>query len=134
MPTLRDTELKRLLKKAENNTYAPYSKFRVAAGGVVTDLITYDGVNIENASYGLTMCAERVAIYQAIMNLHPKDLNFEEILIVSPDGMPRPCGACLQVMNQFLRPATLVTTYDGKTTETYRLYELLPYPFEGMKK
>jgi cytidine deaminase len=125
----RGTEFKELLKlaqKAVDNSYCPYSNFRVSAvlfgrKGTIT------GVNIENASYGLTICAERVAIFKAVSEGKRK---FSGILIYSPDGMPYPCGACRQVMAEFFPEDFEIIVTDGASKEVFTLRELLPHSFQ----
>ncbi len=118
----------RLLKEAKNyvkRSYSPYSRFRVVAllfGGDGT----VAGVNVENASYGLTMCAERCAVFRAVAE---GKKNFEGIFIYSPDGMPYPCGACRQVLREFFTENFKVIVTDGRKKDTFKLGELLPYTF-----
>ncbi|TCK04032.1 cytidine deaminase [Phorcysia thermohydrogeniphila] len=123
------TDFRKLLKlaqKAVKNSYCPYSNFRVSAvlfgeDGTVT------GVNVENASYGLTVCAERVAIFKAVSEGKRK---FRGILIYSPDGMPYPCGACRQVMTEFFPTDFEILVTNGSSEERFTLKELFPYNFK----
>ena len=112
-------DIEGMLNKAKElikNSYAPYSKIRVAAVLVGKSNRLYYGVNVENSSYGLTMCAERVAIFNAITS---GEKEFEVILIYSPDTTPWPCGACRQVMAEFFTPETEVII--ANTDNVYRL-------------
>jgi cytidine deaminase len=85
----------------------------------------YEGCNIENASYGLTICAERVAIFKAVSDGCKK---IEKVAIYA-EKMPYPCGACLQVMEEFCsEDCEVIIATEGKV-EKYRLRELLPRPF-----
>ena len=110
-------DLDTLLKIAEEKidfSYSKYSNIRVVAVLVTGAGKIYFGVNIENASYGLTICAERVAIFKAISEGERK---FEAMLIYSPDVIPWPCGACRQVMAEFFSPTTkiiIASKYSGK--------------------
>ena len=110
-------DLDTLLKIAEEKidfSYSKYSNIRVVAVLVTGAGKIYFGVNIENASYGLTMCAERVAIFKAISE---GEREFKAILIYSPDVIPWPCGACRQVMAEFFSPNTriiIASRYSGK--------------------
>ena len=120
-----------LLETAERvvkNSYAPYSKVRVAAVLEADDGSLFVGVNVENASYGLTICAERVAIFSAITAGKRK---FRRILIYSPDVVPFPCGACRQVMAEFFNGNEEVIVV-GPSKKILRLVfsELLPYLFK----
>ncbi|WP_457568261.1 cytidine deaminase [Desulfurobacterium sp.] len=122
-------KIKRLLEIARKNlnySYAPYSKFPVVAvlesrGGNV-----YTGVNVENASYGLTMCAERVALFKAVSE---GEREFFRILVYSPGGMPYPCGACRQVLAEFCNGDFSVVVASDERLEEFTLKELLPHSF-----
>lgn len=118
------------------NSYSPYSKFRVASSIITKDKKFFGGVNIENGSYGLTMCAERCAIFNAISNGISKD-NIDYIIIVSDCSKNLvPCGACLQVLSEFLNNDTKIIIHcfiknnknNIKNIE-YTLNDLLPKSF-----
>ena len=124
-----DEELLEKAKKASENAYAPYSKFKVGAALLTSEGI-FTGCNVENISYSATMCAERVAIFNAISNGSPE---FEAICIYHPGNkMPYPCGSCLQVLSEFVFdlgfPVYVANDYN---IEEYTLEELLPVRFEG---
>ena len=88
--------------KAMNSSYSPYSKFKVGAAVLTDHGKIYGGCNIENASYGLTVCAERIAIYKAVSDGHKR---IKQIAIATEtNGLIPPCGACLQVMSEFAEP------------------------------
>lgn len=123
-------QLLSLANKYIKFAYAPYSGVRVVAV-LVTDKGIFTGVNIENASYGLTMCAERVAIYKAVSEGSKK---FYLMLIYSPDIKPYPCGACRQVMAEFFEKNTKIIVSDGNTHEEFTLANLLPYTFRLKEK
>ena len=108
--------------------YAPYSKFPVAAAVVDEDGRVFTGVNVENASYGLTMCAERVAIFTAVAAGAKK---LRALALTSKTGGTlMPCGACRQVMAEFFEPAAPVYSDTGKDRyKTTSLRDLLPKPF-----
>lgn len=117
-------------KSKLKNCYNPYSKFSVVSSLLMDgeDKI-YSGCNIENASYGLTMCAERVAIYNAVSNSESNTINC--ILIHSPtDDFIYPCGACRQVINEFSneKSKVIVSNKDGHNI-IYHIHELLPNGF-----
>lgn len=121
---MNETELIKLAKSKLPNSYAPYSKFRVSALAITKDGKIFHGVNVENASYGLSMCAERVAIFKAISE---GSRDIDTIIVVSEHGMPYPCGACLQVMEEFGVRRVIVAGENGH--EIHELRSLLPHPF-----
>lgn len=131
-----DKELKELLMnnaaKARENSYAPYSGFRVGAALLLEDGSIVTGCNVENASYGLCNCAERTAFFKALSE-GKKDF----LAIAITGGLQEesegvfPCGACRQVMREFCDSDSfmiLVRGNDG-TIKEYRLAELLPHSF-----
>lgn len=108
--------------EAASLSYAPYSNFHVGAALLAEDGRVFAGCNVENASYGLSMCAERVAIGKAVSE---GVLAFRAIAIVAREKAPCvPCGACRQVLNEFAPDLTLFL--DG---QTFQLSELLPEAF-----
>ncbi len=124
--TAADDSLVSKAREALEKSYAPYSLLKVGAAVKADSGKIYTGCNVENASYGLTVCAERIAIFSAIANGERK---LEAIAIVSDDiPEPLPCGACLQVMNEFGIQRVLVGRNSGY--ETFTLDELLPKPFK----
>ena len=112
--------------KALSEAYAPYSGFKVGASVLTRGGEVFRGCNVENASFGLTICAERAAIFAAVGAGHRK---IKQVVIVGEGPQqPVPCGACLQVMSEF--GVELVTVgVSGKDFNTYDLKELLPRPF-----
>jgi cytidine deaminase len=117
------------LQQLIKNAYAPYSKFNVAAI-VSTDIGEFNGVNIENSSYSATVCAERVAIFNAIAN-GAKKFNTLYLLTSSNKDNIVPCGMCLQVMSEFFDMNTkiIVSNKLGKS-KNYTLKQLLPKAFK----
>ncbi len=117
--------------EAQRGAYAPYSKFRVGAAIRVSGQV-FIGANIENASYGLSMCAERTAIYAAVNH---GALELEEV-VVSTDASPpsSPCGACRQVLLEFAAdPANVTVTSVNPAGEhrSWTLAQLIPDGFNG---
>lgn len=111
------------LKKA----YAPYSGFKVGAVVVTSNGKVFTGCNIENSSYGLTICAERVAIFSAVA---AGESQIEKLVVVANTPEPvSPCGACRQVMSEFGDFEVILANLAGKYTTT-RVSELLPYAFK----
>jgi len=123
---MKTVELLKVAKEALSNSYAPYSCFRVSAVLYGQDGL-FVGVNVENASYGLTICAERVAVFKAVSE--GKKL-FEKMLVYSPSGMPYPCGACRQVLAEFFPEDFIVIVSNGREEEQFTLGELLPFNFK----
>jgi cytidine deaminase len=125
-----------ILKKLEKlikNAYAPYSKFRVAAI-VITDNGDFTGVNVENASYGLSICAERSAITNAVAN-GVRKIKTLYLLTTSEDNNIVPCGACLQVMSEFSIPTTKIIVYNKlHHHKIYKFTQLLPHTFKFNNK
>jgi cytidine deaminase len=118
-------------RHAAKNAYAPYSKFRVGAAALFAESgDIYTGCNVENASFGLTICAERVAICKAASE-NCRQLVKIAIAVVDEYGMPQksfmPCGACLQFMQEFAGTSSPEIIVDGSAT--YALKDLLPRPF-----
>jgi cytidine deaminase len=115
-------------KAAQRNAHAPYSKFRVGAALLTKSGKVYTGVNVENASYGLTNCAERVAVGKAVSEGHRQ---FQAIAVVAPSHALSPCGACRQVLAEF--GELVVICADSRNTRRVRIYllsELLPHAFK----
>jgi cytidine deaminase len=119
--------LVKAVKGAVRFAYAPYSKVQVAAGLYCGNDRIYTGVNIENSSFSLTVCAERVAFFKAVCAGERK---FLLMLLYSPQiDFITPCGACLQVINEF-SPDLLVATMDSSEKfKFYPLTTLLGHPF-----
>lgn len=118
--------------EAVKNAYAPYSHFNVGAALLTKNGEVYTGFNIENASYSLTNCAERTALFSAV-NCGERD--FAAIAIVGGkngrvESFCPPCGACRQVLKEFCGKDFLIYLYDGSEIKTYTLDELLPMAFE----
>jgi len=115
-------------------SYSPYSKFQVSAILVTSDDNRYEGVNIENASYSMTMCAERVAMFSAITN---GEKEFLAMVIVGGENgeitdFCFPCGACRQVMAEFCDPDKfmIILAKSPQIYSVYTLRELLPQSFK----
>ncbi|MBC20849.1 MAG: cytidine deaminase [Planctomycetaceae bacterium] len=118
--------------QAAQVAYAPYSRFQVGAALLSKSGVTYQGVNVENASYGLTICAERSAIFSAISD---GQRQFELIAVASPGGVA-PCGACRQVLHEFAPDiqVLLIDTSGEKQVSELSLGMLLPHAFSGSDK
>jgi len=117
-------------KRASQNAHVPYSNFPMGAATLIEDGDIYVGCNVENASFGLTNCAERSAIFAAVTDgCGPGD--FEAILIYAPGkDNHAPCGACRQVMSEFFGPDTpIYSTCDSGKTVSWTMDSLLPDSF-----
>jgi cytidine deaminase len=113
--------------KAKEKAYAPYSKFKVGAALLTKSGKVYTGCNIENASYGLSCCAERVAIFKAVSE---GETEFDTLVVVGDTDEPiSPCGACRQVMSEFGDFEVILVSKEKKVKKT-SVKELLPYSFE----
>ena len=114
---------------ARENAHAPFSHFKVGAALLTKSNEIVTGCNIENASYGLTICAERVAIFKAISE-NKKD--FARICVVADtDALTPPCGACRQIIWEFCGDVeVLMANLQGKE-ETFQMSELLPKAFDA---
>lgn len=124
-------ELIDLAVEVSQQAYVPYSHFPVSAVLVTKDDQIYTGVNIENASFGLTNCGERTAIFKAVSE---GAREFKELIIYGQTERPiSPCGACRQVMAEFFEPDLPVTLVSkDKSTVVMTVKELLPYSFTDL--
>ena len=125
------TELINLVVEVSQHAYVPYSHFPVSAVLVTKDDQIYTGVNIENASFGLTNCGERTAIFKAVSE---GAREFKELIVYGQTDKPiSPCGACRQVMAEFFEPNLPVTLVSkDKSTVVMTVKELLPYSFTDL--
>lgn len=122
-----------LIKQAltvRDNAYAPYSKYRVGSALMTKGGAIYTGCNVENAAYGETICAERVALTKAVSE---GERDFAAICVVGGiDGVKDfafPCGACRQVMSELCPPSLRIVLFDGTNVKVCTLGELFPASF-----
>jgi len=116
-------------KRAFGNAYAPYSRYRVGAALRGEDGRIWAGANVENASFGLTRCAEQSAV-QALVSAGSR--SFGEIVVYTESDEPAsPCGACRQVLNEFAPGATIYLTNHRGVLRSARVADLLPGAFVG---
>jgi cytidine deaminase len=116
-------------KQARENAHAPFSNFRVGAAVRANSGRVFGGCNVENATYGLTVCAERIAIFKAISE---GERGFDAIAVVTDtDVLTPPCGACRQIIWEFCSdiPVTM-SNLKGKS-ETFQMRDLFPKPFDS---
>lgn len=115
-------------RTASVNAYAPYSGFRVGAACATGSGRIFSGANVENASYGLTICAERNAVFQAVA-AGERDVRAMVVYTPTPEPTP-PCGACRQVLCEFGDDIAIVCCCDGKATREFTSSGLLPDGFK----
>lgn len=123
--SVSDETLLALAKKAMERSYSPYSNYAVGAALLCADGRVFQGCNIENASFGLTNCAERTVMFKAISEGADE---FVAIAIAASGSAPWPCGACRQVLNEFAPGIRVIVTWDGQVDEM-SLEQLLPHGF-----
>ena len=115
-------------RTARENAHAPYSNFRVGAAVRAKSGRIFTGCNVENATYGLTLCAERVALFKAISE---GERGFDAVAVVADtDTLTPPCGACRQILWEFCGDAEVVLANLNGKVERYRMSALLPKPFD----
>ena len=122
-----DEDLLKVASLQRQRAHAPYSKYKVGAAIRTARNKVHAGTNIENASYGLTVCAERTAVFAAV---NAGDTKFEAIaIVIDDDRLPTPCGACRQVLAEFSPDMRVVLGTTGGLRRATTLRELLPDPF-----
>jgi cytidine deaminase len=123
-----ETELIAAARRARRHAVAPYSHFKVGAALETATGVIVTGCNIENATYGLTLCAERVAMFKALSEGHRR---FRRIAVVADTRHPTPpCGACRQILWEFGGDLEVLLAAVRGHHATHRLAELLPLPFD----
>lgn len=116
-------------KKARANAYAPYSGFQVGAAVLGKDGLIFTGCNVENASYSLTICAERAAVFKAVC---AGTTGFDAIAVVTELDVPAaPCGACRQILAEFSPEMEVIMANTRGESRTATLRELLPLAFDS---
>lgn len=126
------TELKNLAKTAMDFSHSPYSNKKIGASILLSNGKCYSGCNIENASYGGTVCAERVAIWKAFSE-NKADTKIIEVYVASDEKQPwPPCGFCLQVLSEFALPETKITLINlNEAQKEYKFKDLFPEAFNA---
>jgi len=129
---MEDKKLIQKAAEARKKAYAPYSKFKVGAALLTKKGKVYTGANVENSSYGLSMCAERVALFDAVSS---GEKEFSRLVIVANTRNPiTPCGACRQILLEFCDDLEIISaTIKGKA-KGFTLKELYPFPFKASLK
>jgi len=124
-----DTTLVSAAKAARENAVASFSGFKVGAALETADGVIVAGCNVENATYGLTICAERVAVFKALSEGHRK---FRRVLVVADtDRLTPPCGACRQILWEFGGNLEVILVNLAGAEEHHQLKDLLPLPFDA---
>lgn len=124
-----EDDLVALAEEARRNAYAPYSGFVVGAALLATSGRVYSGCNVENASYGLSICAERTALFKAVS---AGEREFVAIAVVTETGAT-PCGACRQVLREFGGDLRVIVANLKGERRVYTLEELLPHSFTAQQ-
>lgn len=128
---MEDKDIIRLLKETKNRALALYSNFRVGALIITKSDKYYSGHNIESSSYGLTICAERVAIFKA---LSEGERDFKKIYILSDDDeFCPPCGACRQVILDYAPGIEVILATEKGKMKAFKVEELLPEAFQAKR-
>jgi len=126
---LNDSKLIAAARRARRHARAGYSRFKVGAALATADGVIVSGCNIENASYGLSMCAERVALFKAVSDGHRR---FSRMAVVAgPDAPTPPCGACRQLLWEFAGDIEIILANIRRETGRFQLHDLLPLPFDA---
>jgi cytidine deaminase len=116
-------------RRARENALAPFSHFKVGAALETADGTVVTGCNVENATYGLTICAERVAMFKALSEGHRA---FVRVAVVADTADPTPpCGACRQILWEFGGDLEVVLANLTEHKGTFRMHDLLPLPFDA---
>lgn len=114
-------------RRASQKAYAPYSGFKVGCALLTEDGQVYTGCNVENATYGATICAERVAVSKAVSD---GQLKFSQIALYTETDHPvTPCGICRQVLHEFAPEVTVISACKTEEVQKFKLSDLLPYAF-----
>ncbi len=128
MPAGTIEQLIEAARAARERAHAPFSKFKVGAAVEDDDGRIYSGCNVESASYGLTMCAERVAVFRAISEGASQLVRIA--VVADTEQLTPPCGACRQVLWEFLGDSELILANLSGGTERLRLSQIFPRPFD----
>ncbi len=129
---MTDRELINIAVEAAEEAYAPYSDFKVGAALECADGSVFTGCNVENASYGLSVCAERTAVFKAVSEGRRSFLRLA--IFAEGEDYCMPCGACRQVLQEFAPQIEVLSVRGDGRYVSYALRELLPHPFELKKE
>lgn len=132
---MNENEIKKLIDKAyeaSEFSYSPYSQLAIGAALLTNDGEIYTGTNIENATYGATVCAERTAVFKAVSE-GKKDFKAVAVVCRREGILPYPCGICRQVLAEFNPKMDVIVATNREEYKVINLSELLTYPFEFLK-
>ena len=129
MSKIELTELVKAAVDARERAHAPFSKFRVGAAVETTDGKIYTGCNIESASYGLTVCAERVAIWKALSDCEREFTDL--VIVVDTEQLTPPCGTCRQIIWEYAKDAKITLANLKGQSEVVDIRTLLPKAFDA---
>jgi homotetrameric cytidine deaminase len=117
-------------REGARKAYAPYSNFKVGAALELSNGAVVTGANVENVSYGLTICAERAALVRAVAEYGP-EIQIRAIAVANLNDAPSPpCGACRQMLAEFAEPDALIVFQADEGVRTMRFADLLPFMFD----
>jgi cytidine deaminase len=128
--TDRQAELIETAKLAREQSFAPFSHFRVGAAAEAADGRVFTGCNIESASYGMTVCAERVAIWKAVSE-GVREFGAHIAVVVDTERLTPPCGTCRQIIWEFCPAVTVILANLRGDVKTYAISELIPNAFDS---
>lgn len=126
-----DARLESLAAQARARAYAPYSGYTVGAALETTDGSVYTGCNVENASYSVTCCAERSALFAAVSD---GARSFRRMVVTAGGSAPYPCGSCRQALAEFAPELEVIVVSDDGGRHEFTLDSLLPHPFRFTKE
>lgn len=121
-----DSKLLEMARRVRENAYSPFSKIKVGASVLTDDGMIFTGCNVENSSYGLSICAERSAIFNAVSS--GKREIVKVYISTNTDGILTPCGACRQVISEFNPNAEIFCEDKNGNYKIFSIAELLPFP------
>jgi cytidine deaminase len=125
-----NADLIAIATQAREHAFAPYSLFRVGAALEAADGRIFTGCNVESASYGMTVCAERVAIWKAI-SVGARDFGARLAIVVDTEHLTPPCGTCRQIIWEFCPDVTVILANLRGESQTYHIRDLIPYAFDS---
>ena len=125
-----NADLIEIAKQAREHAFAPYSRFRVGAALEAADGRIFTGCNVESASYGMTVCAERVAIWKAI-SVGVRDFGAHLAVVVDTEHLTPPCGTCRQIIWEFCPDVTVILANLHGDAQSYHIRELIPHAFDS---
>jgi cytidine deaminase len=126
----RNAELIAIATQAREHAFAPYSRFSVGAAVEMADGRVFTGCNVESASYGMTVCAERIAIWKAI-SVGARDFGTRLAVVVDTEHLTPPCGTCRQIIWEFCPDVTVILANLRGESKTYHIRDLIPYAFDS---